>query len=261
MEATAQELTWARAIKAASAEILTEGSCQDFEYLQHGIIAKEKIHKALKRMKKLHHLKERYSINDNAVEGMDSIRAFLQQLPGCILAAGQIPSTGRYLLAFDYRDFDAAGTYKEEKDYAIMMKAYYYLMQASQPTVEAVREGIEVMILCHGFGWRSFSLELELRAAELYSDSYPVRIKSAALLDGPAIIRIMYNIVKVFLSRKVRGAVQFISQKSYLSDKKDVYPAALLHPVLGGECTEQALLDGIEEALRARYDVEETFAL
>lgn len=262
MMATEQEKAWAIAIKSTVEADEKLDNLTDMEYLQHAIVAKEKVEKALKRVKRMQAYKKKYGIakdGDDYEAGWKVIQQFFDQQPGMMTGIG-IDTKGRLVSCFDYKKFMPKKV-KTEEDWKIFMGAFFYMFQALQPNVAAIRDGTVWICDCKGMGWDNFSLEIEKRGAEFYSDAYPMRIKELAMIDAPKIINAMYNLIKVFLSQKIKDSMCFEKKESYFESRKGVYPADVLPEPLGGTANDELVAKRFQEYLKQRCDNIASFKL
>uniref|UniRef100_A0A7S3L7D9 Uncharacterized protein n=1 Tax=Amphora coffeiformis TaxID=265554 RepID=A0A7S3L7D9_9STRA len=137
MQAMELELKWAAAIKEAAT--IDADAVSDLEYLQHAIVAKEKVPKALKRIKRMEHFKQQYGIQkDGCVE--DAIRdlnAFDEAHPNFILALGGLETeknTHVHVLSVDYAQF-VAKKMKTEEAFKILMRGIFHYSKRVNPTL------------------------------------------------------------------------------------------------------------------------------
>lgn len=92
--ATEQEIAWARTIKQAAQEeqdLRTHG-LSDLEYLQHAIVSKGNVNKALRRLANMQTFKDRYDIQQDGSyeQGIRDIQALLLAYPGFLKALGAL---------------------------------------------------------------------------------------------------------------------------------------------------------------------------
>ena len=263
MVATETELKWAVAIKqAAEADAEIDASpMSDFEFVQHAIVAKDKVPSALLRIKKLQRFKSRYGIvrDGSYEEACSDIRRFMEFFDNGFHLS--LASTEKHVnvVYADYSKFDAKRL-KAEEGFNIVLRGFFYLMQAAQPNFVAIREGFTFLADCQDFGWRNFSRQLEERAAQLYSHTYPVHIMHMVFLRAPAVFRFIYNLIRFVLSRKTRKTLAMTLEREIWLENSS-YPPSVLPKAWGGlvdeGCAEQAMLQKLKE----RYDNAAKFRL
>lgn len=165
---TEQELNWARAIKhAALAERLTQLS--DFEYLHHALVAKNKVKKAIKRMRGLEKFRSHYKLEGSIVDDPNSFfRATESMFPGLLGSVGK-DSNGRMVQLCVYKNFDPRKL-KGETEWRDMMAAFYYMFQAMHADISSIRNGIVFAADCKGMGWKNFSFEVRCLVALIFYD-------------------------------------------------------------------------------------------
>lgn len=185
-QASSEELRRARLIKDKAIQNGLD-IVSDFEYLQHAIVAKEDLGKALKRIQRLQNFRKQYKIttieNDRPLELFEKWNTEYSPM---ITGIGLNPD-GRPSLLADYKSFNPK-ILKTEDDWILMMKVFYYVFIAMQSDLRCIRNGIDFIADCEGISWENFSFEVEKRAADLYQGSYPVRINSNVMLDAPKIV-------------------------------------------------------------------------
>jgi hypothetical protein len=260
MTLTDEEKGWAMAIKKAMMEEDTALAAQvtDMEYAQHAIVAKEKVPKALKRIKRLHAFKEAHGIQDKySLDGaMESIQKFEALSPGVISSFGQ-SENGRYVFVMLYREF-IANNYRNKEDWDNCFAAFFYLFEAMQPDIYSIREGLAMIADCEGMGWKNFSLEMEKNATALYQDSYPARIKELTMLNAPGILRAMYVLIAPFLNKKVKEVFHMTGK---VEDVQSRFPKDALPTTLGGTQGSIDMEQKLREALKTRIGNQGKFSL
>ena len=96
-EPTSEELAWARAIRdAARADpTIQDAEVTDWEYLQHGIIGKDKVSKALQRIRKMQAFKQRYGIqgDGSVADAARDAHATMLLHPGFYVSMASTPTT------------------------------------------------------------------------------------------------------------------------------------------------------------------------
>lgn len=187
MDATPLELSRAKAIKAAAQEAGLS-PVSDFEYLQHAIVAKDKVQKALGRMRNLEEFRSKYNIkeDEDPEEALRLARAFQDKFPGFLVGAGQ-DSEGRAVQVNESRNFFPQKI-EDEEGWRCLMAGTFHSFTALQPDVEAVRKGMLFLSDAGGAGLQNTSSEFQKRSRSSFQDSYPVRIEKIVVLDAPVIV-------------------------------------------------------------------------
>jgi len=267
MEATEQELKWAAAIKDAAkvcAEIDAD-AVSDLEYLQHAIIAKEKVSKALKRIKHMQKFKQKYGIHKDGCyeDAIRDLKAFEEAHPNFILALGGLETeknTNVHVLSVDYAQFFAKNM-KTEEAFQVLMRGIFYYMQACQPNVAAMRAGFVFLANAEKIGWRNFSPQAEERCAGLYSEAYPIRVNKMVMMNSSPILRVFYNICKIFLSKKIRQTILFCGDHKIYLQQSDYVAPTLLPTQWGGTVDGDKLQKIVRSKLDERYKAVTAFKL
>ena len=256
MEPTEQEIGWARAIKEAVEKDDNLQPLTDYEYIQHAIVAKEKVHKALTRIQRMQTFRKTYAIPgegtvEDATQRLENVCRLHQ---GLFLSMGQ-DTKGRTVWTGDFSKFHAKSL-KTGQDWKDMMGSFYYIFQAMQHNVSSVRNGVVWVAHTHRVGWNNFSLELEKRAASFYSHCYPFRIQQMTMLDPPRVVHLMYALVKIFLSKKVQSVMVLTTLPQYQKTTlhPDTCPQHILPPSMGGTFPENDFVGTIQKRLTERLE-------
>lgn len=260
MDITEEERDWALAIKEALTKEDTElaEKISDLEYVEHAIIAKDKVAKALKRMKRLEVFRKEHGISSEATaeDAVQIIQKFEASCPGMLSSYGKLEG-GEYLTTFNYENFLPAN-FTQPEDWKNCFAAFYYLFDAMQPDLEAVRAGIVIVCEAEGLGWKNFSLEMEKHAAHLYQDAYPIRIQKMIMLHSPTVFKAMYALCKPFLSKKVKEAIDLSGK---LEAVQENYPKTVLGTDHGGSQTISEMEEEMLKGLKLRFSNMASFQL
>ena len=144
--------------------------------------------------------------------------------------------------------------------YNVMMRGMFYLLQAGHANIEAMRAGCALLLDMHGAGLANVSLTFEERAAQLYSHAYPSRVVHIVNLRSPWIMRLLFRLIRYFMSKKVRELVTHTSQfETWLQTCP--YPATVLPTAWGGTLAQCDLQATLFQLLRERYDNAAKFQL
>jgi len=256
---TDDERNWAMAIQKAVQDADPEfaKTITDLEYAQQAFVAKDKLSKALRRVRRLRDFKKEYGITNDltAEDAIQAVKELDRLCPGLLQGFGKDEKNDRYVATWNFNCFLPVATPEEWRS---CMLGLYFLMEAMNPDVASTREGIAVLADCEGLGWKNFSLEIEKRAAKLYQDAYPVRVKEITMIKAPAIFRVIYSLCKPFLSAHVR---EICRMDGTIVELRDRFPPEVLPTSLGGT---QVVLDmekNVEEAIRRRFENKKNFIL
>lgn len=262
---TKEEVTWALAVKRAVEEDPTlsknSSAISDFELLQHSIVAKGNTEKALRRIKRLFRFKEKYGIlGDGSYEqGLRDVVAFENTLPdftlGCAMA-----KDGTQVLSFDFSRYKVRRLESNEAC-AICMRAFFYSLQCCSANLEMIRNGVRLLGDFGGLSWDNFSVTAEKRAAELYSDCYPMRMKEMIMMDANPLIRIFYGVLKLFLSKKVAQTFKFPKNRDQHLKHESNCGLDAIPTCWGGNHSREELGKLFPERLKQRYVNVERFRL
>jgi hypothetical protein len=261
MELTEEEKGWALAIqnKLNMDDPSFAKKVADFEYAHHAIVAKDNVDKALTRIRRLDAFKEEYEIPSKPTvkEAMECINKFNLLAPGFFTSFGIDENDGRHVLSGDYKAF-LPDSVNSKADWKNMFAALFYIMEAMQPNIGAIRSGVVWLFECEGLGWKNFSIEMQKRAVVLFKDSYPLRIKELSQLNASILMRVIYNVCKPFLSLRVKEVCHLDAK---LPDIQERFPKDVLPTTMGGAMSELDMLAKIEESLKERYGNSESFEL
>lgn len=272
MEATKQELEWASAIKNAAeldadvnADLVT-----DLEFLHHGIIAQDNTDKALIRLKRMQVFKKQYGIklDGSHEEGMRDFQIFIKAHPGFALSLGVLKNGDSssepqhaHLMCADYAQF-LAKRLKSDESFAVLMRGFFYFMQASQPNLAAMRASLFVLANGKSVGWRNFSLAMEKRAAVLYSNAYPIHINQIVMMNVNVLLRFFWNLSRLFVSTKVWERHVFAGPlEDYLRKSSRYNQPETLSRMWGGTIETDDLEGIVSEKLQERYALADEFKL
>ena len=261
MFATENEIEHAKAIKKAVESKRHLDNLTDLEYVHHAIVAKDKTRKALTRIRQVQKYRQNIGIVGEGTfeQGWKYLMKFFEQQPGFFSTIG-IDNKGRHVLVVDYKHFNPKAI-KTKDDWKVLLMGFYYVFQALQPTVAAIRSGVVWLVDSEGMTMKNLSMKIEKKAAEFYINTYPIRMKEIAVLDPPSTMHALYDIVKVFMSRKMKSAVSMTGKEKYLEDNKELYPVDMLPPSMGGLGTEDQMKFSIQEFLMKRLENAENFKL
>lgn len=89
--------------------------------------------------------------------------------------------------------------------------------------------------------------------------SSPVRMKHIYMLDAPRMINVMIDLVKVFLSKKIRDVIQNIPAEKYF--KGGNVPISIIPESFGGDAKPEWTYSFLERQLEVRRKNEAEFKL
>lgn len=255
MQATATEIAHALAIRKAAAvdSKIHLGDISDFELVQHAIIAKSNVGKALLRVKRLQAVNERYGIlaGGSYDEGLRDLSSMIRSFPGLFLGIGR-GNGGEQVLSYDFPKYKAHCPATEE-GYSMAMRAFFYSLQAAQPDFASIRAGVVILGDFESMRWDNLNFECEKRATQLYSNCYPMRLVALAFMGTNRITRFCLNLLRMFLPKKVKEAIMLpLSRDEHL--KAMNLSSAALPEAWGGDQTCDDIMENIGANLQARYD-------
>lgn len=269
-EPTATEIQWALDIKqAAMADPAIDAEAvSDWEFLQHAIVAKHQVEKALERLHNLQAFQQKYGIRaastmiDDAVR---DLRVFTKTHPGFFLSLGEHNGSSSaaaaafkpQILCYAYKKFNANVMKNSPEAMAIYLRAAYYVTEASQHSLAALRSGLVVLVDCQGMSIaKNYSARSEIEARQLSIHAYPVRMHECALLQTFRLMRILYGLTKPFLPRKLVAALDMpANAMEYLAQ----WDAHALPAAWGGTCPD--FMETVVQRLKQRQERMATFRL
>eukprot|EP01134_Creolimax_fragrantissima_P003511 CFRG3511T1 len=208
---TAEEATATRQLIAACHR---EGLAvhSTLEMAMYVIVTKLDVSTALNRVKKIRKAAALHNTHDIGAE--EALQYMVKLWPSIFLPGG-VNKDGTALLCMVYKDcipseLDAHGAKGKE---CLVIGLLHY-MQLSVCDLDQAREGVSFVTDCKDFGWKNFSLEMEEELAFLYQDGAPIRIRSMLMLDGPFLMRVILNLCKVFLKKKLRDRIMLCERKN-----------------------------------------------
>ena len=265
-ELTEEEHGWTKALRDAQfyADAEFAKTISDFQYAQHAIIAKDQVEKGLKRIRRLQEFKKAHGIADNGSITIEKAKEIIKKMdekaPGFIMSFGREEKDGevhgRHVFSMRYDTFLPANF--DESDINNFFVGFYLWLEACQPDLESVRKGMAIVCECEGLGWKNFSLDLEKRAAKLYQDAYPIRIKEMSVLHPNRLMKVFYALCKPFLSKRVK---EVFNMNVNSEDIKGRYSPELLPATLGGTQDQLDMFDKMIESLQHRLENEASFKL
>lgn len=197
MTLTAEEAENALALKAKIIAAEDVDELSDFEIAQFAIVSKQDHGKAMARVRRLQELRRRYKVGSSLEDAQASFAFIEDNSPGLCMGMGRTRN-GCTALFTESKQFQRNGKVAgDEEGAAVFMSFVVHLLEACSSDLAAVRNGLVSVSLCHGVGWGNFNVEVERRGAEIYQDSFPIRMKAQYMLDPPFIMDAMMNIVKV----------------------------------------------------------------
>lgn len=204
---TDEEISWAKNIRSAmkaedKPKELREAAnkMSDFFLLQLAIVSKGKVPKAVKRMNKYLSFKRKYKLDDLSYE--ESIEWAVNTFPGLVEGTGSRDVHGRVVSCLNYAQWLPAKI-QSERDWSLSCKFFLGNMEASVATLAEARNGAVYLAQCDGVGWANFSMEMEQTFAQLYQESYPLKLKSIAMTNGGWLLNTFVSMCKWFLTKKI----------------------------------------------------------
>jgi len=256
IEATAEEIGRAKGIKEAALEAGLD-PISDFEYLQHAIVAKDKVSKAVKRLEKLQKFREQYNVTDaEKDDALNILRGSYALFPGMLGAIGK-DEDGVGVQLSVVRNY-LPNSLKSE-DWRTVLVAGYYMFNALNSDIESMRKGMVFISDCGGMGWKNFSLKAQKKNAEIFQDAYAIRINKMVLLDAPFVMAAMLKLIRAILSKKMKETIVIDKTETFFESGQ--LPKELTPPKYGGTASDDEAFKFLEEKLALRTKNEKEFSL
>ena len=250
-----QECEWACALKEAVEEADDIRNVPDFDYVQHGMVAKDDVEAGMDRIRRLQYFREEYKIHDDIDEAMELIALFLKQQPGFILTIDLDPEKGHFVFVYDTAKL-CPNFGNMPEDWRIHLGAWYYLFQAMSSNAHACRQGVVHIGECEGTSRNNFSMN---HVQRLFSDlfsAYPFKHKEISWIRTPLVANLLYSFMKPLMRKDLSYRFQTGCNFYGYTDRLD----GIFH-VPTVEIAEHFLLQRLREYLRTRYHLEKNFEL
>ena len=206
--------------------------------------------------------KESYGIqlDGSYDEAVRDIKLFLTSHPELLLSvAASEESRHVGVVCAQYAGLNVQRIQSEEA-YCVLMRGMFYVLQAGHANIAAMRAGCALLLDMQGAGIGNFSLAFEERAAQLYSHAYPSRVVHIVNLRTPLLMRVLFQLIRYMMSKKVRQLVTHTSQlQKWL--QQSPYPTTALPEAWGGTLQREILPETLFKLLRERYNNAAKFEL
>ena len=143
---------------------------------------------------------------------------------------------------------------------AIVMRGFFYAIQACQPDMPSVRAGVHVLGNGKEMGWQNFSLRFE-RTISALSNAYPVRIHHVIMMNAHFLVRLFFHIIKAFLSKKIIERHQFAGDMDEFLKQSTLYTNDVLPTEWNGTVDRKQFLFTLGQNLEKRYTLACEFKL
>ena len=261
MGLTEAELEMAQMIKRYVQDLTDVDTLTDLEYAQYAIIAILKgdpLYAVAQQIQGIQQFKEEHGIRGTLSEGLIMLSRMVQEIrPGFHLSFFYDEQEQRYVHAFDITSFDTGKVMTSLGETAAWMASEYYLKQACFPTIKSLREGLVCMVECEGYDWRDremFNLQALRRLAPL-GTNLPMNERIKVFHAG-TFANLLLSACITFLPPHLWRTMEFASNTDNQIGRLDTI---LLVPTQ--ETAQQRVLENMQQALRLRYQNEETFRL
>ncbi|CAB9502585.1 expressed unknown protein [Seminavis robusta] len=231
----------------------------DFEYVQFAIAEPTDVEAALERISMLQHFRSEHRIQDTVHDGVMAVLEAMTLFPGFLLSLSftSTDTAGEhYTLAMDSAKLNARLLARPDgHPKAALAKAMYYILQAANPDLEAMRQGLLCFIECNGFDWKKH-LTVAL-FQETHNDIvlfYPTRWYQANHFHTGFFYNMVMAMGRPFLSEQLRQKIRMgcVSPAGRLNR---IYLQPNLHTA------NERFLGRLNDALHRRYANEVSFVL
>lgn len=258
---TEEEREWVFALEAAIRNEkdlnVKKMKLSEWDLALHAVVAKDQPAKAIQRLRRLQKFKEAYQVRDDSTvyEAIRIVHDFVHAHPDFLQAFGQ-DELGRWVIVFQLNGLLTTGpeTSSIERKFA----ALYYICHALQPDLDAVRFGTVWIGDFEGITRQSLSMNIVNGGRALCRDSYPIKVKDVPCLNAPPRWSAVYAMCRPFFSRGLRDKMVYGCSPQLIQKN---FPKHLLAKALGGTQSQHDILDLLEENIRKRFEMQETFRL
>eukprot|EP00899_Mesostigma_viride_P008292 jgi/Mesvir1/17464/Mv08735-RA.1 len=245
-ELTEEEKNAVRSLRAATVNIKGVEKFSMLDLAQYYIISKD-VAKAIDRIAHVIAFERQYAEGRHLQDLSITNPVNVAILSSFIRPAGR-DHEGRTVLFLDYASFHPR-KFETPEQWTDLVQAIMVWCSAACSDIEEVRRGCVVVVNMEGFGWSNFSLEMERRAAILYQDGLPLRLKAIYLLRPPLLVHAVIAACKVFLKQKLRERLCLVRSLEALHA---FVPPESLPTCIGGTYNEY---DTLEAWVAARGEV------
>lgn len=202
-----EEREWAKALKEAALENEetrdAATTISDMEYVQLVLVENGDLAKALKRIPKIREFRKKYKIEDTTEQGVECIRALMQQQPGFSLDLSQDPREGHYVHVLDMAKLQPRKVHLEQ-DWKVWLSGTYYFLRAINPSIAATREGNILILETEGYSWDNFCIEFERRINYELVTAMPFKCHEFNWINTPQMACVAFALVKPFIPESAR---------------------------------------------------------
>jgi hypothetical protein len=248
------ETEWALHVKGSICGDYNMDNMSDYWYAQLALAAKGGTKAAFAKAKHWQDFRDEYKLNGTYEEGVYCIRRLLKLFPEVFLWLGFNDAHGCYSLAYDMAEIDLTSLTQRPGGFDAFLTGIYYIFQAMNMDLEAVRKGNILMVDCGGFDW---SLNLNPKADQrIWAEvmiMYPQFYKFIKYLNSGSHIASMHALKKRSLSMAIRESIELGCR--YEGRLRDFYCIPTV------EAAKERLQCALEASLKRRYDNEKSFKL
>jgi len=104
---------------------------------------------------------------------------------------------------------------KEPWTVPTMMKwvAWFYFVGIFCDGIDVLRNGMTMIEDLEGYGWKHFDIDFQKKMANVWTDTFPMRLKKILVLNPPAIFEAVMKIAKTFMKAKMLDRMEIVTKK------------------------------------------------
>ena len=210
-----EERDWAHDIKRAVQEAEHLDPLSDFDYVHYAIVTQGNLQDALYRIEGIQACKREYHIENTVDQGVEQIRLHMDEVvPGFLLHVDLCPVTNEPICVLDnaafFPKFIKAGCPRRGPDYywKTYLVASYYIMMACQPTMEAIRGGLTIILDCAEVEWKNVSMAFESQVNDELRSFYPQKYKTVLAYNTHVISNLGWSLFKQYMDESMKATLK-----------------------------------------------------
>lgn len=176
--------------------------------MQLAIATKGKVPTSIRHLRNMAASEKRYTISSVSDE---EVLEWMEENHPTFVHPCSRDVYGRSCIGISCGDFIPSNL-STPKDWTYYMKMMHLLMDVGCTCLEDIRAGTIQVVQAKDLGWKNFSVQFEIRLAELMQENYPFKMKCLVMVDPPTIIYAMVNMVKAVLTKKLSDRIVVTEQ-------------------------------------------------
>eukprot|EP00039_Didymoeca_costata_P018791 m.334989 g.334989 ORF g.334989 m.334989 type:complete len:291 (-) comp17488_c0_seq1:183-1055(-) len=243
---TDEEQTWVKTVVRHLAQAGEQ--TEMLETVQLSLLCKGDGKVALKRLQKMNKWRTKYDLESVSIH--DAFHYSNERNQQCQVMGKD--KEGRETYYYDYGQFNPSLMKNDKKQKQAFMRMAFAMNDAATCDLEKIRKGITFVALLRDLSSKNVDIFVEKEMAEFYQDGYPMKLSSVCMVEPPAMIRGVMNLLSMFLKKKLRERIQMFKTKEECASQ---WESDVVCPALGGE-TEMNVLEWINENNKVRAETE-----